>query len=217
MSTKSANERRRCTGKNKASEPCGLRPVPGRDQCKFHGGRNLRGPAHGSFKHGRYSEFVPEYMLKRLQASANDPDLLSLRAEIAVVEQRVNELLQTLPNGAPVEWWQQLQKAWRSLRAAKDPAEARAHTQTIDTLIETGASAGVAWDAIYKAIHQRRRLVDSEMRRQVQLQQVVTLEQVGVLFEALRVSVAQHVKDPQAIKAIQSDLTRLLTFESRGA
>ena len=80
----------------------------------------------------------------------------------------------------------------------------------MDALIEQGTASKVAWDELHEVMQRRRKLCEAESRREIWLQTHITLEQAGALFEALRVSVAQNVRDPQAIRAIQDDLTRLL-------
>lgn len=208
--------RKTCGAKNRKGGRCGSPPVPGRTRCRLHGGASLQGAAAGQFKHGRYSRHMPKAMLERLREASSDPELLSLRQEIAVLDVRTGEIIASLSGAeSSTAWMKRLRETWQAFTATKNPSEARILGATVAELIDSGASTADAWDAIARMFHHRRKLVESEMRRQVALQQVVTLEQVTTVFEALRVSVQQHVKDPAALRAIQADLVRLLEVRER--
>ena len=197
---------------NALGSVCRRRPVTGRTRCKRHGGATPRGAESPHFRHGRYSRHVPTAVLARLREASADPAWLTLRQEIALVDARTCELLETLPAGSTAEWMRRLRETWQAFTTAANPADVQALRLALADLVETGARADETWQAICRSIDHRRRLVDAEMRRQVALQQVVTLEQVVTVFEAMRVSVQQHVTDSVAVRAIRSDLGRLLEF-----
>lgn len=65
------------------------------------------------------------------------------------------------------------------------------------------------WEEIRNLIEQRRKLVESERKRLVELQQVVTADQAMLLIRAVVASVREHVRDPAILRAITEDLARL--------
>jgi hypothetical protein len=78
-----------CKAQSKLSgERCKRWVTPGRDVCRFHGGKVPRGPALPQFRHGRYSRFLPSRLAATYQTAAKDPELLSLRHEFALVDAR---------------------------------------------------------------------------------------------------------------------------------
>lgn len=60
----------------------------------YRKGQFPRGNANPKFKHGRYSQCLPEQLRQRAEAAATDPQLLSQREEIALLTVRIQELLQ---------------------------------------------------------------------------------------------------------------------------
>lgn len=72
---------RRCGAKNRAGNPCGLRPLKGKTRCKLHGGRTPTG-TKGNRKHGLYSQHMTEAEQAKwdgLQLGVVDDELRMLR------------------------------------------------------------------------------------------------------------------------------------------
>ena len=55
----------------------------------MHGARIPIGAASATFKHSRYSKYLPARLLKRFQEALDDEQLLEIRDEIAVVDARI--------------------------------------------------------------------------------------------------------------------------------
>ena len=79
MSLKSLHERRpasplkhvapvRCGAKNRQGNPCQKWPLKGRNRCRNHGGKSLRGVDSPSFKNGKHSKLLPRNLTGRLLA-----------------------------------------------------------------------------------------------------------------------------------------------------
>lgn len=76
---------RTCGAKTRAGKVCqGQAMANGR--CRMHGGSTPQGMASVHYKHGRYSKALAGTLLDRFEQSLNDPDLLALEAEIALVD-----------------------------------------------------------------------------------------------------------------------------------
>ena len=83
-----------CTGTSKRSGlQCKRNAKPGRSVCKIHGGDTPVGLAAPNFKTGRYSKYLPAGLAERYVAARTDPELLSLRDEIGLVDTRITEVL----------------------------------------------------------------------------------------------------------------------------
>ena len=68
----------------------------------------------------------------------------------------------------------------------------------------------VEWFAVEQALDLRRRLVDSERKRLVDMQQLMTTEQAMTLLAAVVDTVRKHVHDRHALAAISQDISRLV-------
>jgi len=101
---------KRCGAKNRQGEPCGRRPVPGKNRCNLHGGKTPKG-TKGNRKHGIYSdamtdeerELWPE-IISRLGSVDEEIHVIRLQLRRALIaQQRVQEAPADLKNLAGVE------------------------------------------------------------------------------------------------------------------
>jgi hypothetical protein len=112
---------------------------------------------------------MPLSLAERYGQAVNDPELLSLRSEIALVESRTLELLAALPE------------------------------QDQDT-------QSCSWSEIRSLVDQTVRLTESERRRLVQMQQMITAEQAQALMNQVYTIIKEHVHDEATLRAIGTGL-----------
>jgi hypothetical protein len=87
----------RCTAHSQRThEPCRQPAVPGRTVCAYHGGKSPRGLASPHWKSGRYSRALPHALTAAYERVCSGPELLGLRDELALVDARMNAVLQGL-------------------------------------------------------------------------------------------------------------------------
>jgi hypothetical protein len=48
-----------CGARTRSGTACTQPPAPGSTRCRYHGGHSCRGAASGTWKHGRYSKYLP--------------------------------------------------------------------------------------------------------------------------------------------------------------
>lgn len=184
----------------------------GRTVCLAHGGRTPVGVAASSFKHGRYSKHVPAELLDRYHDGTNDPELLSLRDDIAILDAHMTDIILRLDRES-VPPWRRIRQSREALEAARsrgnteEESRARAALETA-TAAERADEAN--WREIIDLIGERRTLVESERRRMVMLRQYITAEQAMTFSTAVVEAVRRHVTDPKALRAISQELARLL-------
>ena len=65
-------------------------------------------------------------------------------------------------------------------------------------------------DRITTLVDTRRKLVDTEQKRRVAMQNMITAEQGGLMVATLLDSVKRNVSDPRALEAIAADVARHL-------
>jgi hypothetical protein len=201
-----------CGRKTKDGTPCQRAPLrKGSGACRLHGGASPRGLAHWAWRHGRYARSLPAGLAEAYARSRADPDLISLRDEIAVVDARLSALFNDLPAGAPD--WAALQTAWDSMvraQGANDTMTATAHRAACQALMNEGSRGASLWAEVYAVLDLRRRLADSERRRLEALCANIPADRVLTLVAALATSVRTHVTDPEALQAISDDFERAL-------
>lgn len=183
-------------------------------RCKMHRGGAKTGIAAGNYKHGRYSKVLPQRMLERYNAAVTDPELLNLSAEIAVVDSRLSDLLIRVESGDAGEIWDKLSKAkdkYRDASIKADIPEMGAQLDAMIRLIERGAQDVAAWREIHATLEQRRRLVESERKRLVEQEQMLTLHEAMTMFQAMAAAVKSNVTDRDALGRIQAEWEKLIT------
>jgi hypothetical protein len=184
----------------------------GMEVCRMHGGKSLRGPAHPNFTTGRYSTVLPTRLLARYRAAEKDAELTSLRSELALVDAHLADLLTRVDTGESGARWQALIQAHRALNRYKrvgDVSKMREALTELESHIDAGAADYQAWVEIQELIETRRKLAESETRRLVVLQQMISAEQLTVLLGVIIEVIAKHVTDRQVISAIAMELERL--------
>jgi hypothetical protein len=208
-----------CTAKSKQSgQQCKRHAAAGHSVCRIHGGKSLSGIASPRLSSGRYSRVLPARLASRYQEALSDGALLELREEISLIDARLSDLISRVESGESGEVWQLLHTAYRDFSTARSVGKVAEMTQAlneIERLIVRGATDSSAWQEISSTIDQRRKLVESERRRLVEMQQMITTEQAMILMAAIVDTVRRHVPDKGALAAISADITRLITIEPR--
>lgn len=166
-----------CGAKTRSGEPCkGWAMENGR--CRMHGGGNPKGFAHPNTVTGRYSKHLPTRAIAEFQQALHDPELLSLRNDIALIDVRLNELV-------------------REVGTDETPDK-------------------TTWSEIRYVIQDRRALVESERRRLIDMQQMITGQDAMLLVARLVDIISRHVTDPLARRAIAGELDSLMLRANPG-
>lgn len=184
-------------------------------KCRVHGGLTPKGIASPHYKTGARSKYLPARLLGRVEEALNDPGLLDLRRDIALLEARLSEVLSQLDRDGAGDW-SEVRSCYLSLVAAmrrQDKAGMATALSQLNTLINRAADDAALWEQVSALLDQRRRAIESESRRMVQMQQTITTNQAMVLVTALLSSIKEHVTDRQALSKIQNDFIRLTTQE----
>jgi hypothetical protein len=109
--------------------------------------------------------------------------------------------------------WKQTADGFHKLKAAINSKDANMMATALNDLedcIKRGYGDMSTWDSILRLIEQRRKLVDSERKRQMDLQQVITAEQSMLLVSTLIRAVTEHVTDPKQLNAISNEIRTVI-------
>ena len=183
----------------------------GKTVCYIHGGKTPVGPALPHYQNGRYSRYLPERMLDRYHEAEQDSELLALRAEVALIDSRLLDVLQRVDTGESSRIWGQLRDAVANLDAAQligDDAGIRFAVAGIKNLINAGAADWAAWSDVRSLVQERKALVESERKRLVEAQQLIQVDQAMSLL-ALLVDAVREVADDRTLRHVVSAYARL--------
>jgi hypothetical protein len=208
-----------CTAKSKRTgQPCRRPPIVGRSVCYHHGGMTPRGRGLPQTGSGRWSKDMPTRMAARYQEAQQDPELLILRDEIALLDSRLADVLVRVDTGESGALWSQLSKSWDDFMAARaggnvaKMTEALAHHQA---MLERGRADYAAWAEIGTLLDRRQRFVESERKRYVEMSQMVSLEQAMLFLGAVTDAVRRHVTDQATRAALGRELELLADLPGR--
>lgn len=208
-----------CTAKSKQTgERCKLPPTPGRNVCRFHGGKTLQGLAAPGLKHGRYSKYLPARLLEIYQESKDNPDLLDLSGDISLVDARLSDLLKRVDSGESGEAWQLAREAQKALNDGLnkgDIALARMALSDLEGVIKRGLSDYRAWREIGELLDRRERLVRSQRKSEVEAGELIPKAEVRLLTSYLLRAVTENVKDPETLAAISASFRNIAMVEGR--
>lgn len=191
----------------------------GTGRCKMHGGSSLKGRNHPGYKHGRRSTQMPARMLQDYKEAMIDPQLLSMRSDIAVTDARVRDLLKRVDSGEAGRLWRQASTAMRKFRNAQNSQSMETDTKRhimaealdeLESLIVKGTGDYKAWDEFGKAVDQRRRLIESEHKRAVAMGQMMTAEAVLTLMDAIMNVINSEVREPERKAALALGIMKLI-------
>ncbi len=207
-----------CRAKSKRSgERCRRHAMIGKMVCHMHGGKSLAGPDHPNYTgNPRHLKYLPDRLAGKYEEAMADKELIRLDAEIALIDTKLQDLLERLEvHGEGPQAWQEVTAAHQVLRAALSQAEPdavviRSAVFRMDRAIEHGGDEARAWGSILVLIEQRRRLVDTERRRLADEDQAVSIEKLMLTMAAVADIVRRHVASKEARGAIAGEIRRLI-------
>ncbi len=185
------------------------------NRCKFHGGMTPVGPASPQYKTGRYSKHLPGELLARYQEALRDPDLIAIRDELALMHTRLQQLLSKVDVGETGALWKDMKDLFGEFQRARRRGQEDAMDdvlEQVEHLIERGATDSEAWQEVYKAVETVRKLSESEQKRLVSMQQMITAERAMTLLAAVVSVIHKHVTDKKALAAISTEFAGLVSI-----
>jgi hypothetical protein len=203
---------RQCTAKSKRSgQRCKAWAVRGKDVCHIHGGKTPNGVANPNYQHGRYSRYLPARLLDRYHEAEADGELLALRAEIALIDSRLLDVLKRVESGESSRIWSKLGESVDALQAAQligDEIGQRHAISSLIGLVAHGQGDWAAWGDVRALIMERKALVESERKRLVEMQQMVTATDALSLMAQL-VDAVREAGDERTLRAVMAAFVRI--------
>jgi hypothetical protein len=191
---------------NSVKEP-GLR-------CRVHGGDEIHAlQARREQRALQRADALPARVRAAYVQALQDPELFNLRPDLATIEARIADLMTRVDFGEAGRIWQQAQTTFIQFQdavARDDTQTMRVHLQTLGRLLAKGATDYTAWSEIIGLIEQRRRLIDTEMRRLEKMRQFLTAEEVHRLVDQIAELAKRVIKDPKVLNVFTIELAKLL-------
>ena len=172
---------------NRCERPC----MRGHDVCDRHGAKG-----GAPLVSGRYSKYLPANWQDNVEEFLADPELLSLRDAIAILDQSIVELSSELPS---------------IVHKMKTSAQVRLEDEAEEAArLEIVRRAEHLLAQYLELIRERRKLSEAERRRQEFLGKGMTPEQVVVFVQVIKMALREEIGDPQIIDSLDRRLRPLI-------
>lgn len=179
----------------------------------MHGGYAPHvGADNHSFTTGRYSKFLPSQMSELYEDAVWNPELLDMSDNIALLEARIQTLLNEFADDQPVPRWSAIKELFDQFTTdllGTDREKAIKALQAINAQLIAGMRWDTTWDQVTGTMEQLRKVADTEIKRKKELNMMVPIERVVILMAAVAHAVKRNVRDPEEIKAVLNELSTL--------
>lgn len=184
--------------RKKPGVTCKKPPIRGKKRCKLHGGTMGSGPAHPTFKHGRFSKVLPKNLLAKYHESANDPELLSHQDELRLVDAHLGDLVEALSRAEQRNVTEEAIDAWKLFTKAESTALKVQGYERLHALLGTRkAEHPPQWSEIREVVDLRKKILQAETTRLKELDGFMRKEDVLIVraftIEAIRRGVMAFV------------------------
>lgn len=166
---------------------------------------------------------LPPNLAESAREMIDDPELLSLRAEMAVVGARAAALIEDAHSAsADGAGSGRARKALEAFRDAKRRGDGRGQQAAIVEMIaavESATAAEEKWDRAMACFEQFRKLQQAEVQRLAELKKTLTAEQAVNVIGVVMATFARHVMayasanrvaDKDLLAAVSQDLRQLV-------
>lgn len=181
----------------------------------------------------RLARHLPKQLAERFVEAINDPELTSLREDVALVDTRRLELAKRLHGGESGGLWKSLLKQWGNFERANRELQAAASIENeefrrdrqgacreeiqksieqIGKLIKSGSKEEQQWEELIDTTKSLASLKSAEQARLHDMNQMVSAEEATHFTQALLLSVTEEVTDPKIRAKIGERFRQLLSI-----
>jgi hypothetical protein len=153
---------------------------------------------------------LPPQLLTRYREAQEDPELLSHRADVALLEARLRELTERLSDGESGQLWRDLRKAVAEFDGCRDADEQKSVMMNVRELVQRGAADEEVWRQLHDVIEQKTKVASSEWKRLVDMRQVITAEKAIAFSMQLLEVVLRHTPEEDRRRRIAGDIQQLM-------
>jgi len=160
-------------------------------------------------------------MLETYEQFLSDPDILSLRSEMALMDARLAQQLRRLETNDSKEAWRLVSQAHVTLRMILDSPTGECDSDDLAAIslslrnaLDAHATDKEVWDDVQAIIMVRTKLADTERRRIVDARRFLTIEEANAMLAFVMDTVFTNVKDASVRAQIAE---RMKMFAQRSA
>jgi len=172
---------------------------------------------------GRHSKFLTETLAAKYQEARHDPEILAHRDDLALIEARIEQLLErTLNKKERPEAWAKLREKMGELTEAahgNNTGEMMKVSMQIEKIFDGVEHDYLAWNQIFGLMEERRKIGESEQKRLIAMKQMIKAEDAMKLIGQVLAIIKKHLvegKSPKEIYAAIGYEFALLTGELTG-
>jgi hypothetical protein len=210
--------KRVCGAVTRSGGRCQDTAVMPNGRCRRHKGTASKGVLNPLIKTGRYSLDLPTRVLGRYEAALADPELLSVRDDIALLQGAVTDLMAELKEAENRPDLDQILGTVEKMAAewqGWDWTKMNAELQRLKEMIVGRQSQRQAMREIRELIREKAALVAQENRLLADRQQLITVEQYLLGMRALGSAVRRLIDDPVTLRSIDTEFRRLASVPDR--
>lgn len=183
----------------------------------MHGGKSLKGLASPNYKTGRWSKYAPSRLLAKYDEARSDSELLSMREEIALLDARLSDLLQRVDTGEAGSLWKQAKAIFLEFTAWREQGNTDEMAKSLEKLkdvITQGNADYAAWGEIESILQQRRLMSESEQKRLIAMQSMVSAERATIFVFKILDILKRNIQDRKILSNINAELSLLLVEDN---
>lgn len=181
-----------CTARSKRTgERCGAKAMVGKAVCYHHGGKNSGRP----IKTGAYSKYKLNRLAAAYDAALNDPELLSLRDDVAVAGVLTAEAIEKYDAQEGCRMCRVALGHFQKWAGAEDENARKKALSDLLAALRAGAEGYGAKEEAVSMQEHKRKLSETEAKRLGLLQQYVTAKELMVLFAQVAVAIRETVSN----------------------
>lgn len=180
--------------------------------CGTHGGKTPSGVESPHWKHGRYSKDLPANLAADYVRSLKDPDLVSLRDQLALIDVFIKQDIRKLAALEEAGDWSralELLVEMENASASGDIELVALRLQELRGLVDKGEESIRVRDRIIRRVEQYRKVAESERRRMVDLRLLLTVERQMALLGAVVAILKEEISDKDTRRRIAERIRRL--------
>jgi hypothetical protein len=199
--------RRPCVGVLADGSPCPNPALFRQATCKICTGKSAIGGK--VYTHARYKKFLPERIAELYEEALSRPDLLEMDNQIAVLDAKLQTVFQETGEKNIPSWNDVL----KEIERLDDPDLGPMAIANLRQYANDGALYDSKWQQVQQIMEQQRKLVDTEIRRKKELNQMIPVDRVMLLMASVADVIKRHVRDPEVLMRIKKEMAMLLNAE----
>ena len=177
--------------------------------CRYHGGKTPVGTASPHFKTGKYSKHMPTRLAELYSETLADENVVSMIEEVRLCDTRILDCLDKLSTGESGNLYKTLREQLGVIveaLATGDLGEVERVLETVQRLVDQGAADWEIWRELSHWMEQKKRLVETEIKRVVAGKMYFTFQEVQAFLGLMMMEVRHIVGDGDVLRQIERAL-----------